>query len=62
MIPIGLIVLVVIGYAIWRGFGWGGGCCGSGHYGHYGNHDDRENARTRILKIGNLRSPLLPRN
>ncbi len=24
MMPIGLIVLVVIGYAIWRGFGWGG--------------------------------------
>ena len=26
MIPVGLIVLVVIGYVIWRGLGWGGGC------------------------------------
>jgi putative membrane protein len=44
MIPIGLIVLVIIGYAIWRGFGWGGGCCGSGHGGHYNSYGDRENA------------------
>ncbi len=29
MIPIGLIVLVLIGYIIWRAVGWGGGCCGS---------------------------------
>ncbi len=41
MIPIGLIVLVVIGYIVWRAVNWGGGCCGGGHYGHYG---DRENA------------------
>lgn len=41
MIPIGLVVLLIIGYAIWRGFGWGGGCCGSGHNNAYGN---RENA------------------
>jgi putative membrane protein len=44
MIPIGLIVLLVIGYAIWRGFGWGGGCCGSGHNRHYNSYGDRENA------------------
>src|SRR4030067_2545018 len=44
MIPIGLIVLVIIGYVIWRGFGWGGGCCGSGHNGHYNSYGDRENA------------------
>jgi putative membrane protein len=46
MIPVGLIVLLIIGYVIWRGFGWGGGCCG-GHYGHYGRYvsdTDRENA------------------
>jgi putative membrane protein len=43
MIPIGLIVLVIIGYAIWRGFGWGGGCCGS-HYGHYASNEERETA------------------
>jgi putative membrane protein len=43
MIPIMLIVLVVIGYAIWRGFGWGGGCCG-GHYGHYASDEERETA------------------
>jgi putative membrane protein len=41
MIPVGLVVLLIIGYAIWRGFGWGGGCCGSGHSNSYGN---RENA------------------
>lgn len=35
MLPVGLIILAVIGYAIWRGFGWGGGCCG-GHRGYYG--------------------------
>ena len=37
MMPIGLIILVIIGYAIWRGFGWGGGC---GHNGHYGGYDE----------------------
>ena len=44
MIPIGLIVLIIIGYAIWRGYGWGGGC--GGHYGYarYGSDTDRENA------------------
>jgi len=41
MVPVGLVVLLIIGYAIWRGFGWGGGCCGSGHNNSYGN---RENA------------------
>jgi putative membrane protein len=44
MIPIGLVILVIIGYAIWRGFGWGGGCCGSHHYGHYDSYDEKENA------------------
>lgn len=43
MIPIMLIVLVVIGYAIWRGFGWGRGCCGD-HYGHYTSDGERETA------------------
>lgn len=33
MIPITLIVLVIIGWVIWRGVNWGGGCCG-GHSGH----------------------------
>jgi putative membrane protein len=50
MIPIGLVALIIIGYAIWRGFGWGGGCCGSGHYGHYASHDERENAM-EILRL-----------
>jgi putative membrane protein len=44
MIPIGLVVLIIIGYAIWRGFGWGGGCCGSHHNGHYGSYDEKESA------------------
>jgi putative membrane protein len=44
MIPIGLIVLVIIGYVIWRGVGWGGGCCGNSHYGHYSEHGNAENA------------------
>jgi putative membrane protein len=35
MIPIGLIVLLIIGYVIWRGCGWGGGGCGGDHSGHY---------------------------
>ncbi len=43
MIPIGLIVLLIIGYVIWRSCSWGGGC-GSGHYGHYNSYGDRENA------------------
>jgi putative membrane protein len=44
MLPIGLIILVIIGWVIWRGINWGGGCCGGGHYGHYGSYGDRENA------------------
>ena len=39
MFPIGLIVLVVIGYVLYRGFGWGG-CCGGSrgvYHGHYGS-------------------------
>jgi putative membrane protein len=43
MIPMGLIVLVAIGY-VWRTFRWGGGCCGSGHYGNYHAYSERENA------------------
>jgi len=43
MIPIGLIVLFVIAYVIWRSCGWGGGC-GSSHYGHYNSYGDKENA------------------
>ncbi len=41
MIPIGLIILVIIGYVVWRAVNWGGSCCGTGHYGHY---EDRGNA------------------
>jgi len=37
MLPIGIVILIIIGYVIYRGVWWGGGCCG-GHYGHYG-HD-----------------------
>ena len=43
MIPVGIVVLIVIGYVIWRGFGWGGGC-GTGHYRHYNSYGDMENA------------------
>ena len=39
IMPIGLIILVIVGYAIWRGFGWGGD-----HYGHYSSSGERENA------------------
>jgi putative membrane protein len=48
MIPVGLIVLFVIGYAIWRGLGWGWGGCG-GHYGHYTSVEERETA-SEILR------------
>ena len=46
MFPIGIVILVIIGYVIYRGVWWGGGCCG-GHYGNYGHRADeeRENAR-----------------
>ena len=43
MIPIMLIVLVVIGYFIWRGLGWGYGC-GGGRYGHYASSEGKESA------------------
>lgn len=43
MIPIGLIVLFIIGYAIWRGFGWGGGYSES-QYRHNASVEDRETA------------------
>jgi putative membrane protein len=41
MIPIGLIILVIIGYVVWRAVNWGNSCCGTGQYGHY---EDRGNA------------------
>jgi putative membrane protein len=44
MIPVGLVVLAVIGWIIWRGIGCGGGCCGSGHRGHYASYGDRDNS------------------
>lgn len=34
MVPIGLIVLLLIGYVIWRAVGWGSSC-GGGHTGRY---------------------------
>lgn len=37
IMPIGLIILVIVGYAIWRGFG-------GDHYGHHSPYGDRENA------------------
>jgi len=45
MLPVGLIILMVIAYVIYRGVWWGGGCCG-GHHGYYGHHgsDERETA------------------
>ncbi len=39
VMPIGLIVLVIVGYVIWRGVGWGSGC-GSGRYGSYTEQDN----------------------
>lgn len=46
MIPIGIIILIIIGYVIYRGVWWGSGCCGGryGYYGHYRSDEDRENA------------------
>jgi putative membrane protein len=52
MIPIMLIVLVIIGYALWRGFGWGGGCCGGGHTGHYGHYASNEERETAMQILG----------
>ncbi len=44
MFPIGLIFLVLIGYVVYRGVFWGGGCCG-GHYRHDGRYiSDSENS------------------
>jgi putative membrane protein len=43
MFPIGIVILIVIAYVIYRGVWWGGGCCG-GHYGHYGSERERETA------------------
>src|ERR1035437_5737594 len=48
MIPIGLIVLLVIGYVIWRAVGWES--CGSGgHTGHYSS-DAMEIVRQRYAR------------
>ena len=46
MFPIGIVNLIVIVYVIYRGVGWGGGCCGGhyGHYGHYGSEEEKETA------------------
>jgi putative membrane protein len=46
MFPIGLIILIVIAYVIYRGVWWGGGCCGGhhGYYGHYRSDGERETA------------------
>ena len=46
MFPIGIIVLAVVGYLLYRGFGRGG-CCGGGYYRHYGS--DMETS-TEILR------------
>jgi putative membrane protein len=46
MVPIVIAAIVVIGWVVYRGFGWGG-CCGShwrGHYSHYGSEEERETA------------------
>jgi putative membrane protein len=41
IMPIGLIILVIVGYAIWRGFGGG---YGGDRYGHYSSYGEKENA------------------
>ena len=46
MFPVMIIVLVAIGYVVYRGFRWGG-CCGGpwgGYYGRYGSEEERETA------------------
>jgi putative membrane protein len=48
-IPVGLVILAVVGYVFWRGCGsWGmgggGGCCGSGHSGHYATYSNKTDA------------------
>jgi putative membrane protein len=46
MLPIGLIILIVVAYVVFRGVWWGLGCCG-GHYGycgHYRSDEERETA------------------
>ena len=46
MFPIIAIALVVVGYLIFRGcgWGWGGGCCGSrgSQYGRYRSDEEKE--------------------
>jgi putative membrane protein len=46
MFPIGIIILIIIGYVIYRGVWWGGGCSGGhyGHYAHYGSEEEKETA------------------
>jgi putative membrane protein len=46
MFPIGIIILIIIGYVIYRGVWWGGGCCGGryGYYRHYSSDEEKENA------------------
>ena len=50
MIPIGLIVLFVIGYALWGGFGWGRGY-GGDHYGHYSRYASADGERGSAMEI-----------
>jgi putative membrane protein len=50
LIPIGLIILAIIGWAIWRGVNWGGGCCG-GHSGHdHSSSTGTENAMETLRR------------
>lgn len=51
MFPIALVILILIGYAIYRDIWWGGGCCGDHyrHHGHYWSDEERETAM-EILK------------
>jgi putative membrane protein len=46
-IPIVLVIVAIVGYFLWRGYGgWGmgdgGGCCGGGHYGRYPSYQSRD--------------------
>ena len=47
-IPIGLIVLVIIGYAIWHGFGWEGDH--NGHHNRYASADEDIGSAMEILR------------
>ena len=51
IVPIVIVVLVIIGWVVYRGFGWGGGYGDhwDGHYSHRGSEEERETA-TEILR------------